>query len=248
MARDDRELSELHPDAIFDGGDLDCGSGLILMIREHMLQVPPGGVLEMRSREPTVGDDLPPWCRMSGHRYLGALPGDDHTRYFVEKGTPSALRDDNLEKDKRQAREYDWRVRARAAGHLHARAYCRNFSLDIGQPVSFEEKDAYPSAVEVLLAALTGDLAVGFSSAIAQAGLDVDDVEITARGQLANVLAHLGLEAGDPSFAKIEVKAYASTMDDEDLVRRLWDQTVARSPLAQTLSKATELTDKLLLV
>lgn len=248
MTTKETELTTLRPDAVFDGGDLDCGSGLVLMIREHMQDVPVGGVLEMRSSEPTVGDDLPPWCRMSGHGYLGALPGDDHVRYFVKKGEPPAEQADDLEEDKARAKDYEWRVRTRAAGHLHARAYCRNFSLDIGQPASFEEQDAHPSAVEVLLAALTGDLTVAFASAVAQAGLDVDDVEITARGRLVNILAHLGIEDGDPSFASIELKAYASTMDDEVAVRRLWDQTVARSPMARTLSKATELTYKLLLV
>ncbi len=248
MTTKELELTTLHPDAVFDGGVLDCGSGLILMIREHMREVPIGGVLEMRSGEPSVGDDLPPWCRMSGHGYLGALPGDDQVRYFVKKGEPPQEQASDLEEDKARAKDYAWRVRTRAAGPLHARAYCRNFSLDVGQPASFEEKDAHPSAVEVLLTALTGDLTVAFAAAAAQAGLDVDDVEITARGRLVNILAHMGIEDGDPSFASIELKAYASTMDDEDAVRRLWAQTVARSPIAQTLSKATELTFKLLLV
>lgn len=79
-------LKEVVPQRVFDGGDLDCGSGLILLIRENMLQVPVGGILEMRSREPTVADDLPPWCRMVGHLYLGSLEGDGCTRYFVRRG------------------------------------------------------------------------------------------------------------------------------------------------------------------
>jgi hypothetical protein len=57
----------LSPAVIFDGGDLDCGSGLILLIRENMLRTPVGDILEMRSREPTVAEELPPWCRMVGH-------------------------------------------------------------------------------------------------------------------------------------------------------------------------------------
>ena len=61
------DLESLNPDHVFDGGDLDCGSGLVLLIREHMQKVPVGGILEMRSLEPTVCDDLPPWCRMVGH-------------------------------------------------------------------------------------------------------------------------------------------------------------------------------------
>jgi TusA-related sulfurtransferase len=70
------DINKITPDIVFDGGDLDCGSGLILLIRENMLKVPENGILEMRSREPTVGDDLPPWCRMSGHEYLGKTAGE----------------------------------------------------------------------------------------------------------------------------------------------------------------------------
>ena len=48
---DPMPLDDLQPDVVFDGGDLDCGSGLILLIRERMLQAPVGGVLEwMRNR------------------------------------------------------------------------------------------------------------------------------------------------------------------------------------------------------
>jgi hypothetical protein len=45
------DIKTIIPDQMFDGGDLDCGSGLILLIRESMLQVPVDGILEMRSRE-----------------------------------------------------------------------------------------------------------------------------------------------------------------------------------------------------
>ena len=33
------QLRAIAPDVVFDGGDLDCGSGLVLMIRESMLRV-----------------------------------------------------------------------------------------------------------------------------------------------------------------------------------------------------------------
>jgi TusA-related sulfurtransferase len=79
------EMTDLQPDSVFDGGDLDCGSGLILLIREHMLKTPVDGILEMRSSEPTVADDLPPWCRMVGHDYLGSLQEVGYVRYFVRR-------------------------------------------------------------------------------------------------------------------------------------------------------------------
>ena len=81
------DIENIIPDRMFDGGDLDCGSGLILMIRDNMLKAPARGILEMRSREPTVSNDLPPWCRMSGHEFLGKIEAGGYTRYFVRKGS-----------------------------------------------------------------------------------------------------------------------------------------------------------------
>jgi len=247
------DLASIEPDRVFDGGDLDCGSGLVLLIRENMLAVPEGGVLEMRSREPTVRDDLPPWCRMVGHDYLGALEveaGGGVVRYFVRRGAGEAARDEEnaLVEDKERARDYEWRARARSTGPLKSTVYCRNFSLEVGQPASFEEKDRHPSAVEYLLAALAASLTSGFATECSRAGLEVDDIEISIQGRLGNVLAHLGLQDGDPSFESIRLKCFASTLDDEEKVRDAWERTAARSPIAATLQKAVDLEMKLAIV
>lgn len=236
------QVENLTPDVMFDGGDLDCGSGLILLIRESMLKVPVGGILEMRSSEPTVAGDLPPWCRMVGHEYLGRLDEDHFVRYFVRRGEKAAGQEEkNLRADKQRAREYEWRVRTRSTGHLKSTVYCRNFSWNVGQPASFEEKDDYPSSVEYLLGALGGALATGYAMECARDGLEMDDIEITVRGKLHNVLVQVGLEEGDPSFSAIELKCFASTFDDEDAARAAWERTVSRSPLVATLAKAVEL-------
>jgi len=233
------DLQAIRPDRMFDGGDLDCGSGLILMIRDNMIAVPVGGVLEMRSREPTVGDELPPWCRLSGHEYLGRLPGEGCTRYFMRRGAASGQNageqdavseEDALVEDKRRAREYEWRLRVRSAGNAKSTVYCRNFSWELGQNASFEEKDLRPCAVEAVLGALGSALGSGFAGECARAGLEIDDIELTVRGRLHNILAHLGLEAGDASFAAIEVKCFASTMEDEGVVREVWERAAAARP------------------
>jgi TusA-related sulfurtransferase len=246
------DLASITPDRTFDGGDLDCGSGLILMLRENLVAVPVGGVLEMRSREPTVGDELPPWCRLTGHEYLGRLAGDTCTRYFLRRGEApgqeAASEADALAEDKRRAREYEWRLRVRSAGHAKSTVYCRNFSWELGQNASFEEKDERPCAVEAVLGALGAALGAGFAGECARAGLEIDDIELTVRGRLHNILAHLGLEPGDASFAAIEVKCFASTMEDEGKVREAWERAAARSPVAATLAKATQLTLKLAVV
>jgi hypothetical protein len=242
------DLKDLQPFDVLDGGDLDCGSGLVLLLRDRMLEVPLGEVLELRSREPTVRGDLPPWCGMVGHEFLGELPGDDCTRYFIRRGEKAAQDAEALERDKEQARGYEWRTRIRHRGGLRSTVYCRNLQFDVGQPASFEERDEHPSAVEYVLGALGGALAAGFAAECSKAGLEVDDVELTVRGQLVNVLAHLGLEQGDPAFSRIEVRCFASTFDDEAQVRRAWTLTVERSPIVATLNRACELDLKLSIV
>jgi hypothetical protein len=242
------ELGSLKPDHVFDGGSLDCGSGLILLIRENMLRVPEQGIFEMRSREPTVQGDLPPWCRMVGLEYLGSLEGDGFTRYFIRRTVNAVEEVKSLEKDKLRAKEYEWRARARSTGNLKSTVYCRNFSIEVGQPASFETSDKHPSAVEYLLAALAGDLITGFASECTKSSLAVDDIEMTVSGRLNNILAHLGLEDGDPSFSSIEMKLFVSSFEDQAKVRAAWDRTLKRSPLAATLEKAVELKVKLSII
>jgi TusA-related sulfurtransferase len=239
------DLGEIEPDRVFDGGDLDCGSGLVLLIRENMLQVPEQGILEMRSREPTVRDDLPPWCRMVGHEYLGSVEGEGFTRYFICKKIQSSEEEQSLEQDKARAKEYQWRARARSTGSLKSTVYCRNFSINVGQPASFEESDRHPSAVEYMLAALAGDLTSGFATECAKSNIEVDDIEMTISGRLKNILAHLGLEDGDPSFESIEMKCFVSSFEDEGKIREAWSRTTRRSPLLVTLQKAMDITLKL---
>ncbi len=239
-------LESLRADRVFDGGDLDCGSGLALMIREHMLAVPPGGVLEMISREPTVADDLPPWCRLAGHELLGSLPGGSGVRYFLRRGekTASAQAEQAerqaLAQDKQRAREYEWRLRVRSTGQMSSSVYCRNFSWKLGQPASFEERDEHPSAVEALLGALGSSLATGYATECSRDGLEMDDIEVTVKGRLGNILAHLGMEEGYPGFTGVDVRCFASTLDDPDRARAAWERAVARSPLAATLARAVE--------
>src|SRR2546430_13080906 len=48
------ERHVLEPDASFDGGDLDCGNGLLLLIRQHMDPLERGG---LRSEERRVGKE-----------------------------------------------------------------------------------------------------------------------------------------------------------------------------------------------
>lgn len=52
---------------LVDGGDMDCGSGLLLLITRAMRRLAAGQVLGVRSAEPSVRVDLPVWAELVGH-------------------------------------------------------------------------------------------------------------------------------------------------------------------------------------
>jgi TusA-related sulfurtransferase len=70
----------------FDGGELDCGSGLLLLIRKHIDPLLPGELLEIRSREISVGEELPAWCRMTGNQLVSHLRRGGEQSFLVSKG------------------------------------------------------------------------------------------------------------------------------------------------------------------
>ncbi len=74
------------PDASFDGGDLDCGNGLLLLIRRHMDPLARGQVLELFSTDTSVEEDLPAWCRLTGNELVAMSREGRQRRYLVCKG------------------------------------------------------------------------------------------------------------------------------------------------------------------
>ena len=74
------------PDTSFDGGDLDCGNGLLLLIRKHIDPLDRGGLLEIRSTEISVKEDLPAWCRMTKNELVSMVENGRQRSYLVCKG------------------------------------------------------------------------------------------------------------------------------------------------------------------
>jgi 5-methyltetrahydropteroyltriglutamate--homocysteine methyltransferase len=74
------------PAASFDGGTLDCGSGLLLLIRQHIDPLGEGELLEIRSAEGSVCEDLPAWCRMTGNELVSEAHGAGTYSFLVSKG------------------------------------------------------------------------------------------------------------------------------------------------------------------
>ncbi len=93
------ELTDLSPsDATrlpvaleYDGGDMDCGSGLLLAITSRMRRIDEGEVLLLHTRERSVLADLPAWARLAGHDLLAVVEAEgDGThrswRLWIERG------------------------------------------------------------------------------------------------------------------------------------------------------------------
>lgn len=81
--------SEHHPqpaDASFDGGDLDCGNGLLLLIRRHLDPLDRGQVLEILSTDTSVEEDLPAWSRLTGNELISRVRRGAQRSYLVCKG------------------------------------------------------------------------------------------------------------------------------------------------------------------
>jgi TusA-related sulfurtransferase/uncharacterized OsmC-like protein len=223
----------LHPDAVCDGGDLDCGSGLLLIIRNAMQPLPPGGMLEVRSREISVKEDLPAWCRLVGHTLVAVQAGEGtYTHYYVRKQQA----DEALKTDIDKARSFVWSARVRWTEGMQARAFIRNHSFTVGQPASFDTEDIAPSAVEYVLAAIGGCLAVGFQWRASRRGLEVRNLEVSLQAQAENILVFLGLEEqGHPGLKTIEGRLYVDADGDEDVLQEIWQETLKRSPVTQSL-------------
>lgn len=58
-----------------DGGDLGCAK-LLILLRARVAELPAGDVVHLSTVDPVAPIDLPVWCHMTGHEYLGTVPGE----------------------------------------------------------------------------------------------------------------------------------------------------------------------------
>jgi TusA-related sulfurtransferase len=234
---------EIKVDHVFDGGSMDCGSGLILLIRQHMLQVPAGGVLEICSTEPTVETELPPWCRMVGHTHVCSdevSPGE--WRHFVQRklDSTSNAEAEELKADKEKAQAFKWSARARRSDNHETTLYSRNFSWKSGASLGFDRSATLPTALEQLLGSLLADVVAGFATLCSQRQWLIDELEATVNASLHNTLAAVGVESGDPSIKAIALVLFVTSPIASDQLTEVWDMALKCSPVFQTLNKACE--------
>jgi cysteine desulfurase len=57
----------------------------IIELAKRIKEVAVGGVVEVLSDDPAARADVPAWCRMRGHDYLGERVIDDTSAYLVRR-------------------------------------------------------------------------------------------------------------------------------------------------------------------
>jgi tRNA 2-thiouridine synthesizing protein A len=73
--------ARLSADAFYDAGAQGCADGALDEVAALLRRLAPGQTLEVRATEPSVANDLPAWCRMTGHE----LVTRDEDRYLIRR-------------------------------------------------------------------------------------------------------------------------------------------------------------------
>jgi len=67
---------------VLDGGDRRCVQ-LLIALRRLTLTEPAGTVVHLIATDPAAPLDLPAWCHLTGHTYLGPVTTADRPTYAV---------------------------------------------------------------------------------------------------------------------------------------------------------------------
>jgi tRNA 2-thiouridine synthesizing protein A len=68
------------PELNWDAGDMACGE-LVLALRVRLGSFAPGSLIRVRATDPAAPEDIPAWCRLTGHTLASA----DHPFYLIRR-------------------------------------------------------------------------------------------------------------------------------------------------------------------
>ena len=128
-----------------------------------------------------------------------------------------------MAQDLEAAKGYKWNVRVQGQEGLLAKVHSRNHTLMVGQPADFSPKVDAPSAIDYFLGSIAADLTVGFKAQASRRNMEIDQMEVSLKAGLENVLFHLELEnEGSPKIKQITGTFYVSSPNSEDELQNLW--------------------------
>ena len=74
------KTSDLHESEAWDAGSMSCGD-LVLELRLRLRNMKPRQILRITATDSGAREDIPAWCRLTGHALLGA----EHPQYWIER-------------------------------------------------------------------------------------------------------------------------------------------------------------------
>ena len=76
--------NQIKPDVVLDCVGLACPMP-IFKTSTKIKELVPGQVLEVQSDDDGIEKDMPAWCKMTGHEYIGLYKKDGEYRVYVRK-------------------------------------------------------------------------------------------------------------------------------------------------------------------
>lgn len=132
----------------------------------------------------------------------------------------------------------DWTARVRWLGGFKAQALVRDHTFLIDEPADLVGKNEAPNAAEYLLGAYGACLTTGFILNATKRGVKLRNLEVTIDGRIDNILTFLGLsDRGHPGYREIVARAYVDAETDDATLQDIWRETVAASPVGNSLTR-----------
>lgn len=71
-------MNENRADTVWDAGPMGCGE-LLMVLSSKLRQMEPGASLLVIANDPGAVEDMPAWCRLTGHMLKSA----EHPEYLI---------------------------------------------------------------------------------------------------------------------------------------------------------------------
>ena len=103
--------------------------------------------------------------------------------------------------------------------------------------------------MEYVLGALGACLSTGFVLNATRQGISIINLEVALDSTQDNVFTFFGLsDEGHPGFMEVRAKLYVQADADEATLQKIWEQSVATSPVGNSLARNVTITPEISVV
>ena len=145
-----------------------------------------------------------------------------------------------------EARHAGKRSRIQWLGGFRFNSFVRNNTFVVEEPASTTAPDNAPNAMEYVLGALGACLSTGFVLNATRQGIPIINLEVALDSTQDNVFTFFGLsDEGHPGFMEVRAKLYVQADADEATLQQIWEQSVATSPVGNSLARNVTITPEI---